>query len=155
MSADDSSSILRVLSERLERVLKVNGFNTDAGANVFLGKIIDPDRGDPVPSITFSETPDGSSAIDADNAPEEVLMEWMLGVDGFIKVEDLNNPFPELIGLATDIFRAVYRAGDSKIGGMRVQLVPVKRWIFPPEAFEHRGSVKWAFKVVYVEEAEE
>lgn len=145
------ATILQELQARLRNICTDNGFNTNAGARVYLGRTVDPDR-DVLPALTFVETPDGAT-VDPGivDRPDSVGVDWFIAVDGFIKIIDNDNPLTELVGLAEDIVRAIYKPINSNIGASGLSVVPVKRWIFQPESWGKHGSVRWVFKISYTE----
>jgi hypothetical protein len=151
MSADQ---IPVKLKERLEQITVANGFNTNAGQNVMMGQVIDPEN-DQLPALTVIEPPADDFSVEAElnQTADELIWTWPLLVFGALEIQDPTSPLPELAQLSSDIVKAAYDPTPKgrTLGGLAVDMRPVSIKHLMPESGSKSGAAIVLFEVKYTE----
>jgi len=110
------------LQARLGDIQTANGYYTDAGTRVYLGRVLADGSGVPAVSVMPAEDAEGEVIVDAELYRERVPYE-IYGVAN----ADPNNPLEAGYQLGADIRRAIYQARSTDfevLGGTAVQVEP-------------------------------
>lgn len=112
---------LKKLEERLGDIQVANGYHTDAGLRVFLGRSFIEDSEVPAVTVRPAEE-EGEVEVNAGLYQETIAYE----INGVCDA-DLNKPFEAGYRLAADIRRAIYRARSidfEDLDGTAVRVTP-------------------------------
>ncbi len=104
--------ILDKLRDRAALILTANGYHTNAGLNVFLGRVFDLEA-DPVPAIVITQPEDDADVVEDDETPTLPRMASLFVVEGYRAV-DAADPLPDLMELRADLLHACYKPGADQ-----------------------------------------
>jgi hypothetical protein len=110
------------LKTRLGDIQTANGYHTDAGSRVFLGRVLADGSDVPAVSVMPAEDAEGEVTVDAELYRERVPYE----IHGVANA-DPSHPLKAGHQLGADIRRAIYRARSADfelLGGTAVQVEP-------------------------------
>lgn len=141
--------IVEAVRERLERIMVANGFFTDAGEHVLISRVIDSEH-DPLPALVVW-LGESTRAASPQTQPGLIRRTLTLHVVGVI-TPDGDDPLADLIKLASDIKRAVYRLDDLRLvdGADDLQLGDDE--YFPREEGLSEAQVQVNFEVPFFEQ---
>ncbi|WP_042886357.1 hypothetical protein [Cupriavidus necator] len=112
--------ILLALKERLQSIRTADGYATDIGARVYLGREFGNDEQDPVP---LSSLHDGSGESKDATRPHAGTNTWARSfvIEGFDTC-DPDNPLIKAHAMIADIKRAVFKDGglDGRVMNLRI-----------------------------------
>lgn len=111
--------ILTVLRERASGIRHSAGYQSDAGAHVYLGRVFDLES-DPVPAIVITQPEDDADLVEDDETPTVLRIASTYVVEAYAQV-DADDPLPDLMRLRADLIRAIYRPGadlPDTLGGL-------------------------------------
>lgn len=150
MSDPLSLQILEALQTRLEAIEPENGYNTDAGARVFLGRRrANPDEIDIGPVLHIYDTEDEVDETTA-TTRENIHITLTVVVDGLIR--DLDKESTRLLHLLIqDIKMAMLSTTDLTIGGLSLDIGYAGRTVEYPEPGGDTIGVSLEFSVLYAE----
>lgn len=148
MSDPVSYQILDALRLRLEAISPGAGYNTNAGANVFLGsRQVNPhdlDEGAALQIYDTEDEPDEESAF----GDEPIRLRQTIVVSAFIR--DVNDESLRLMHLVIqDIFNAVLDVTDRTIGGLALDLGYAGKTVEYPEPGGDVLSVALEFSCLF------
>lgn len=141
--------IVEAVRERLASVTVANGFHTDAGKRVLLSRAID-DAHDVLPALVVW-LGDSTTAGTPQQQPGLIQRVLTLHVVGVVE-PSVDDPLAEIIKLASDIKRAVYRLDDLRlVPGATGDLVLGDDEYFPREEGMNEAQVQVNFTVPFFE----
>lgn len=105
-------AILTALRARAAQILVANGYHTNAGAQIYLGRVFDLEH-DPVPAIVITQPEDDADLVEDDETP--TVPRWIstFVVEGYAPVS-ATDPLPDLMRLRADLLTACYRPGPDR-----------------------------------------
>lgn len=108
--------IIQAVASRLSNILPINGYNTNAGLNVFLGEdpTLGPDDPDVALSVSVGDTSNGQGL-------SQVLVEMPIEIVALAKA-DVDAPLLAIEEVIADIRRAIETA-DGSLGGECKQIL--------------------------------
>lgn len=136
---------LAVIRERLEEIQEDNGYNTNAGNNVYRGRVF-LDRDSELPAITIVETEENPATADVSGSLVRETVNYQIRG---VAQADPDNPLDQGHVLVADIKKALFRAPTidmERLDGTITNLSYTGRGIFPPED----GS-RYVYVEVYLE----
>lgn len=99
--------ILDALKARAAEILSANGYNTNAGAQLYLGRVIDPEH-DTIPCLVITQPDFDADVVEDDEDTTDLGMSSEFVVEGYLEVDQFD-PLPDLMDLRADLVRGFYR----------------------------------------------
>lgn len=142
--------IAEALELRLADILIANGYNTDAGNQVYLGfRQINPDEVASGPALLVYELDDEPREDDADFC-QEMIVDLNFQVEGIQAFG--TDPTSEVLGLLwQDISQAVFLPADKNLGGLALSVRRGPRTFAYPEDGAATIAVRQIVTVTYAE----
>lgn len=145
-----SLQIAQALESRLQAILVSNGYNTDAGSQVYLGfRQINPDEVASGPALLLYELDDEPREDDQDFCQESII-DLNFQVDGIQAFGD-DSTSEVLALLWQDIAKAVFLSADKSIGGLALSVRRGPRTFAYPEDGGATIAVQQIVTVTYTE----
>lgn len=142
--------IAQALETRLQDILVANGYNTNAGNQVYLGfRQVNPDEVASGPALLIYETDDEPREDDEDFCQESII-DLNFQVEGIHLFEA--DPTSEVLALLwQDISKAVFLSADKTIGGLALSVRRGPRTFAYPEDGGATIGIQQIVTVTYAE----
>lgn len=135
------------ISSRCQQITVANGFHTNAGQQVFRGRVTFDAEADPLPALSIF----AHEEVIEQNMHDE-RMDVKLNIAIFAHAEtDALNPLDIAEDLVADIKRAVLLLSNRSAGGLCQDIRYAGREAAPPEDGSNTTSVRVHFEVLYPE----
>lgn len=142
--------IAEALEARLQDILTANGYNTDAGNQVYLGyRQINPDEVASGPAILVYELNDEPREDDADFCQESII-DLNFQVEG-IQAFGTDSTSEVLALLWQDIAKSVFLSANKNLGGLAISVRRGPRTFAYPEDGGATIAVQQIVTVTYAE----
>lgn len=154
--------ILDALKARAAEILTANGYNTDAGAQLYLGRVLDL-KHDTLPALVLTQPDIDSDVVEDDESPTAPQMVSEYVAEAYAHV-DLDDPLAGLMQLREDLVRCLYRPGHQArpghprspdtpdtlgLEGVELRLVSTSKVM--PDAGSTVGMVQLTLRAEYIE----
>lgn len=156
------AQILAALKTRAAQLRVANGYHTDAGVRIFLGRVLDL-KHDPLPALVLTQPDIDSDVVEDDESPAVPQMVSEYVAEAYIHV-DLADPLAGLMQLREDLLRCLYRPGQQArpghprspdtpdtlgLEGVELRLVSTSKVM--PDAGSTVGMVQLTLRAEYIE----
>jgi hypothetical protein len=144
--------ILTALRARAAQILTANGYHTNAGAQIYQGRVFDLET-DPVPAIVITQPEDDADLVEDDEISTAPRWISTFVLEAYAAVS-ATDPLPDLMRLRADLLTACYRPEPDRtdtLGDTVAALVVVGTTKLMPAPGQTIGMAQLTLRAEYAE----